>query len=309
MRVKGYKAMNPDMTCRGFKFEVGKEYKTDCIKLCEKGFQFCENFFDVYNYYPKTSDTVVCEIEAIEGIFKQGDKSVCSVIKIIRKLSDSELLEFWIKKNNSGDGNSGNWNSGDWNSGNWNSGNWNSGNRNSGDWNSGYGNSGNWNSGNWNSGYGNSGNWNSGYGNSGNWNSGDWNSGNWNSGYFNTKVPLYLFNKPTDMQYTYEFANRIRSINVKPIVEWVGSSLMTEQEKNDFPSHKVTGGFLRKTARHDWRFLTEDDKKFIKSLPGYDDEIFKVISNGVSLIDEIEITVNGVTKYISKEKAKELGLI
>jgi len=84
---------------------------------------------------------------------------------------------------------------------------------------------------------------------------------------------------------------------------------MNEKEKSEFPSHKITGGFLRKTDRMDWRYLTKEDKEFIKSLPNFDDEIFKKISGGVSLLDEIEIVVNGITKYISKEKAKELGLI
>ena len=84
---------------------------------------------------------------------------------------------------------------------------------------------------------------------------------------------------------------------------------MTDQEKKDFPSYKTTGGFLRKTARHDWRYLSENDKELIRSLPNYDDAIFQKISNGVSLIDDVEVTVNGVTKRISKAKAKELGLL
>jgi hypothetical protein len=341
--IKGYKAMNDDMTCRGFKFEVGKTYKSETISMCSSGFHFCENVLDVYNYYPKSSNTVICEIEASGNIQKEGNKSATDTIKIVKKVTEKELLEIWINKNNSGNRNSGDWNSGDWNSGDWNSGNRNSGNRNSGYGNSGYGNSGygnsgygnsgdwnsgnrnsgnrnsgDWNSGDWNSGYGNSGygnsgygnsgDWNSGYGNSGDWNSGDWNSGNRNSGYFNTNTPLYLFNKPSSMEYTHEFEIKIRNLNVKPILQWISEASMTEEEKSNNPSHKTTGGFLRKTDRLDWRFLTEEDKKFIKELPNFDDNIFKEIS-GISLSDNVEVTVNGVTKTLSKEKAKELGLI
>jgi hypothetical protein len=291
--IKGFKAMSADMACKGFKFEVGKTYETDALAMYSKGFHFCENFFDVYNYYPRESATIVCEIEALGAVQKEDDRSVTNRIKIVKKLNDNELLELWIKRTNSG-----NRNSGDWNSGYENSGNGNSGNRNSG-----YGNSGDWNSGDWNSG-----DWNSGYGNSGNRNSGDWNSGDGNSGYFNTTIPMYLFNKPSDMKYTKEFEARIRSLKVKPILEWVSESAMSEKEKTDFPSHKTTGGFLRKTERYDWRFLTEEDKAFIKSLPNFDDAVFRQIS-GVSLSDDVEVVVNGQTKMISRAKAKELGLI
>ena len=262
--VKGYKAMNKDMTCLKFKFKVGKTYETESLQICKTGFHFCENVFDVYNYYDKSSDTIVCEVEALGEIQKEGDKSVTNKIKIIKQLSDKELLEVWIKRTNSG-----------------------------------Y----------WNSGYGNFGNRNSGYGNFGNRNSGDWNSGDGNSGYFNTSVPLYFFNKPSDTKYTDKLANKIRSLNVKPIVQWIGESLMTNEEKNNNPSYKVTGGFLRKTDRFDWSQLTDSDKDFIKSLPNFDDSIFKIISNGVSLSDDVEVTVNGKVKIISKAKAKELGFI
>jgi len=308
MSIKGFKAMNSNMTCRGFKFKVGKTYESDNLTMCSNGFHFCENALDVYNYYEKSSDTVVCEVEALGEVLKEGDKSVTNKIKIIRQLTDKDLVDLWIKRTNSGYRNSGDWNSGDGNSGDGNGGDGNSGNGNSGYGNSGNGNSGNRNSSNGNSGYRNSGDWNSGDGNSGNRNSGDWNSGDGNSGYFNTTVPVYMFNKPTDFKYTKEFENRVRSFNVKPVLEWVPTSMMSESELKNFPSHKTTGGFLRKTDRHDWRGLSEEDRNFIKNLPNFDDELFKQIS-GMSLSDDVEITANGITKKISKAKAKELGLI
>ena len=243
MSIKGFKAMNSNMTCRGFKFKVGKTYESDNLTMCSNGFHFCENALDVYNYYEKSSDTVVCEVEALGEVLKEGDKSVTNKIKIIRQLTDKDLVDLWIKRTNSGY-------------------------RNSGDWNSGYG----------------------------------------NSGYFNTTVPVYMFNKPTDFKYTKEFENRVRSFNVKPVLEWVPTSMMSESELKNFPSHKTTGGFLRKTDRHDWRGLSEEDRNFIKNLPNFDDELFKQIS-GMSLSDDVEITANGITKKISKAKAKELGLI
>ena len=57
---------------------------------------------------------------------------------------------------------------------------------------------------------------------------------------------------------------------------------MTKEEQDNNPSHKTTGGFLRKTNRMDWTKLTEENIKFIKSLPNYDDKVFKQIT-GISL--------------------------
>lgn len=252
---KGYKALNGDMTCRGFKFKVGKTYETKKpIELCKSGFHYCNNIFDVYNYYEKSSKTLIAEIEDYGDTKIEGDKSVTNKIKIVKVLSDKEIIDVWINKTNSGNSNSG-------------------------------------------------------YGNSGNRNSGDWNSGDGNSGFFNTTTPLYFFNKPSNIEYIPNLGNKIRSINVKPILEWIGSTLMTETEKNSNPSHVTTGGFLRKTERMDWRNLTQQDKEFIKSLPNFDDKIFQVISNGVSLSDDVEVIINGKTKTISLVEAKKLGLV
>ena len=286
MGIKGYKAMSKDMECRGFKFQVGETYTiNDSPILCQKGFHYCENPFDVYEYYDKSTDTLICEIEDLgSGTKKEGNKSATNKIKIVRLLTDIERLNLWIKRTNSG-----HYNSGHYNSGNYNSCNYNSGNSNSGHYNSGDSNSGN--------------------SNSGNYNSGNYNSGDRNSGAFNTDSPnVQLFNKDSGLTFDSKEWQRISNLPVKPILRYVPSSEMTEEEKANNKSHVTTGGFLRNTGRQDWSGLTEDDKKFIKSLPNFDDAIFQQIT-GVSLSDDIEVIVNGVTKRIPLEKAKELGLV
>ena len=53
IEVIAYKGMKTDMSCRDFKYEVGKTYKTDKVELCECGFHACLNPIDVLEYYPK----------------------------------------------------------------------------------------------------------------------------------------------------------------------------------------------------------------------------------------------------------------
>ena len=50
-----YKGMNLDMTCRGFQYEVGKEYEEKKANVCECGFHACKYPLDVFNYYPPNS--------------------------------------------------------------------------------------------------------------------------------------------------------------------------------------------------------------------------------------------------------------
>ncbi len=76
--MKGYKGFDKDLKCRGFQFEVGKEYKEDEAEVCKKGFHFCENPFDVFNYYAP-SESRYCLVEG-DGIDKEncGDSKVAA---------------------------------------------------------------------------------------------------------------------------------------------------------------------------------------------------------------------------------------
>ena len=84
--IKGFKGFNPDMTCRGFQYEVGKEYETKKAKACEEGFHFCEYPLDVLGYYtPSTIKGMnrFCEVEGSGDFDKsESDKVACTKIKI-----------------------------------------------------------------------------------------------------------------------------------------------------------------------------------------------------------------------------------
>ena len=284
--MKGYKVFNKDWTCRDFKYEVGKTYEMEeSPQCCDRGFHFCTNLADCFNYYSFNTNNKVAEVEALGEIDKDNDdtKHCTNKIKIVRELAWEEVLTLCNSGNrNSGNRNSGNRNSGDCNSGDWNSGDWNSGNRNSGNRNSGDCNSGDWNSGDWNSGNRNSGNRNS-----GDCNSGDWNITSFSNGCFNTEEPkIYLFDKPSDWTYR-DWANSDARyiLNNMPTDDicWVYSEDMTDEEKEKHPEHETTGGFLRTQNKSSerqtwWKRLDERRKKEVKSIPNFDAKIFKEIT-------------------------------
>lgn len=185
--MKGYKAFEYDMTCRGFQYAIGETYKHEGeIMPCKSGFHFCKSIADCYRFYSMNDAVIICEVEALGEIKTDDDIKFCTdEIKIISKVNDPRAASN-TSESNSGYCNSGNHNNGSWNSGDYNRGHWDSGDYNSGNCNSGHHNSGDVNSGDYNNGDCNSGNHNDGDRNSGNWNSGDRNSGDHNSGHHNS---------------------------------------------------------------------------------------------------------------------------
>lgn len=77
-KIKAYKAFDKDLSCRGFKYEVGKEYEeTGDIKACEKGFHACPYPLDVFSYYTPTGSRF-CEVEQSGKIDDSESDKVCS---------------------------------------------------------------------------------------------------------------------------------------------------------------------------------------------------------------------------------------
>lgn len=93
-KIKAYKAFDKDLSCRGFKYEVGKEYEeTGDIKACEKGFHACPYPLDVFGYYAPAGSRF-CEVEQsgkIDG--SESDKVCSSKIRIGAELDIRGLVK------------------------------------------------------------------------------------------------------------------------------------------------------------------------------------------------------------------------
>ena len=264
--VKGYKVFNPDWTCRGFQYEVGKIFEEDVKpRCCDRGFHFCEKAADCFSYYSFNSENKVAEVVALGEVDTDGKKSCTNKIQIVREIPWQELLTIV----NTGKDCTGFCNTGNRNTGNRNTGDCNTGNRNTGDCNTGNRNTGNRNTGDCNT---------------GNRNTGDWNKSSFNTGCFNTEEQkITLFNKPSDITYNDWLRSDARYLLnqiPKDVVEWVYEEDMTDEEKAANPTYETTGGYLKVLNESEcgqlwWGSLSDFQKNYIKSIPNFDAEIFE----------------------------------
>ena len=100
--IKSYKGFNKDMQCRGFQYEVGKEYDMDGeIKCCNRGFHACKSPLEVWDYYDMLNSRYA-EVEQT-GKIDEEEKStkVCSShIKIKAELKLADIINIgveWLK--------------------------------------------------------------------------------------------------------------------------------------------------------------------------------------------------------------------
>ena len=75
--MKAFKGFDKRLRCRGFQYEVGKEYQEPVALLCRKGFHACENPLDTFRYYPPT-ESRYCLVDIDDNGQRNSDASkVC----------------------------------------------------------------------------------------------------------------------------------------------------------------------------------------------------------------------------------------
>lgn len=103
--VIAYKGMEFNMTCRDFKYEVGKTYKTDKVKLCNCGFHACLNPQDVLDYYLEKEYSRYFKVK-LSGKITQcsmwDTKVAATEIAILEEINIKELsnIKEWWKNEN-----------------------------------------------------------------------------------------------------------------------------------------------------------------------------------------------------------------
>jgi hypothetical protein len=86
------------MKCRGFQYEVGKEYEEGSASLCDRGFHACENPLDTLRYY-RPGDSRYCEVEIEDnGERNSDDSKVCGKhIKIGAKIGLKGVINAGVR--------------------------------------------------------------------------------------------------------------------------------------------------------------------------------------------------------------------
>lgn len=81
--IISYKGFDSSLRCRGFQYEVGKDYEQEGnIKCCENGFHACKFPLEVFNYYAPGENSRYCTVTQSGEMDKGEDDSKVASSKI-----------------------------------------------------------------------------------------------------------------------------------------------------------------------------------------------------------------------------------
>ena len=95
--IRAIKGFERDMTCRGFKFEIGKSYRHEGeVEICQSGFHAIEGYpLDVFRHYPAAS-SLYADVELSGSISRAPDsdsKVAAANLRVGAALSLPDLIE------------------------------------------------------------------------------------------------------------------------------------------------------------------------------------------------------------------------
>jgi len=102
--IKGYKAFEADMTCRGKRYESYKTYEENGRGICKPGtMHFCETPLDCFDYYPildkQARPYAFAHVKALGNtLFRHGNKRATQKLYIGRKISLHTFIKIGLDK-------------------------------------------------------------------------------------------------------------------------------------------------------------------------------------------------------------------
>ena len=96
--MKGYKGFAPGLVCRGKQYAENTVFKEESAVICHRGMHFCQNPFDVLDYYDLVnadgSFNDFAEVEALADTKTDDNKKFCTTkLKVGAKLSFSGFVK------------------------------------------------------------------------------------------------------------------------------------------------------------------------------------------------------------------------
>ena len=103
--MKGYKAFEKGMICRGKQYTENTVFEEDAAEICKRGMHFCKFPLDVLKYYPLVDEegniSVFAEVEALgEAKTDDGKKYCTERLKIGNEITFAELVQASIDEGN-----------------------------------------------------------------------------------------------------------------------------------------------------------------------------------------------------------------
>ena len=100
--MKGYKAFEKGLICRGKQYAENTVFEEDEAKVCEKGMHFCKDPLAVLDYYPLVDDngniSEFAEVEALDEPVTDDNQKYCSKkLKIKGKINFAQLVQASVK--------------------------------------------------------------------------------------------------------------------------------------------------------------------------------------------------------------------
>ena len=93
----GYKGFDKNLKCKDMQYEVGKEFTVDGeIIYCKNGLHFCENPFDVFEYY-SPANSRFCEVESKGKEVNKDDKKVTDRLYVKAEIGLQGIINAGVK--------------------------------------------------------------------------------------------------------------------------------------------------------------------------------------------------------------------
>ena len=101
-KIIAYKGFDKNLKCRGFQYEVGKEYEmSGRFACCERGFHACESPLEVFDHYDMLNSRFAVVEQSGEIDKEENTTKVCSSkIKVKAELKLADIINLgveWIK--------------------------------------------------------------------------------------------------------------------------------------------------------------------------------------------------------------------
>ena len=99
--MKGYKAFEPGLICRGKQYAENTVFEENKAEICKSGMHFCETPFDCLDYYPLVDEngnfSEFAEVESLDEAVSEDNKRASKKLRIGARLSFKDFIKAGVE--------------------------------------------------------------------------------------------------------------------------------------------------------------------------------------------------------------------